>query len=349
VKIIDISLLIVGAVIGAGFATGAEIAAFFGNIPLPAPLLALFIFITHSSLISAIIFLRQKGTGGDDKYSKNERDRTGVGIKIFTLCLYFVLFTAMTAGIREIANYFICIISLAVSVIVVQCGFDKMAKFNTAIVVAIVVLLPTICLPYLGLNTHPKTTIDTPINIIRAIIAALLYGALNCCMLDKIIDGCKNKTPAKKLYLSAVLSAVIISAFAYLILTAIRTNNAENFAVPLLSVSNNAVTFIVILLAILTSQYSALYAILSIFAELKPKTKNKNTPVIIVILLAFGCSFLGFSKLVGIFYPIIGLIIFLFLIFSLLFSFRPLHGRSLPPTPNHSVSQHTLPHRTPPH
>jgi uncharacterized membrane protein YkvI len=136
-------------------------------------------------------------------------------------------------------------------------------------------------------------------------------------MLDKIIAAARSNVSRRKLYLSALLSSVIISAFAYLILHSIRVRNAENFAVPLLYISNTPVTFVMILLAILTSQYSALFSVVSTIA---PKQKNKKLFVWGAALLSFGCSFLGFTKLVGIGYPIIGAIIFLSLILPMLTS-----------------------------
>ena len=318
--VIEISLLMIGTVIGAGFATGAEIVAFFGRLALPAPLLAGLIFFAMFFLISIIIYLRNMVKPRITRY--------------FSLILYFIFLTAMTAGVAEIANLFFCVVSLIISVAVVLCGFSRMAKFNTVIVIAIVVILPGICLPHLGhAATIPAAAGG---QIFGGVIAAVLYAALNCCMLDKIVDGCKKSVLGKKLYISAAVASAAIAVFAYLILHAIRVNDADGFAVPMLAISPTPITFVMILLAILTSQYSALYAVAA------AGNKNGVAPVCVIALLAFVCSFFGFSRLVGIFYPIIGVIISLLLISLLLISF-------FRPKPSRSVLPHISLHQTHPH
>jgi uncharacterized membrane protein YkvI len=353
----EIALLIIGTVIGAGFATGAEIIVFFGNIPLSPPLLAALIFISLFSLISIIIYL---APAAHNKYRN-----------MLSAALYFVLLTAMTAGVAEIAGRTVCIVSSLLSAAIVIFGFDKMTKFNSFIIIAIIVLLPTVCLRFLGQPTGGYA-IEFPA-LSRGMFSAFVYGGLNCCMLDKIIDASMEKTTKKQLYISALLSSFVISLFAYLILNAIAAAGTQKAAVPLLSVSNNPITFTVILLAILSSQYSALFATVSAATARRAgitttgatgqkagvitggdktgaatnggrgATKNRKAVVAAAAFLSFICSFLGFSKLVGIFYPITGVIIFLFLISSMLVSllFRPKQ-------PN-SALQHTSLRQTPPH
>jgi uncharacterized membrane protein YkvI len=300
-KTINIALLFVGSIIGAGFATGAEIVTFFGSSGLPTIIIAFLVFLSLFGFISSIIFLGRPFP------------------RIFNI-LYFILFVAMTAGVIQIAGVFAGIVSLVISIVIVLIGFDKMSVFNTIIVMAIIVILIFTCVGYIGKSYPIKENHNILLNI-------FLYGGLNCCMFSQIIAEAKQKMKNKSLYVAAGLASVIIAIFVFLILNAIRTTETESHIMPLLAISNNGITFIVILLAMLTSQYSALFTIC-------PKKKNKD--LISVCIMAFICSFLGFEHLVSVGYHIIGIFICSFLFFSLLarFFFAHTHRRQVHP-PSH--------------
>jgi uncharacterized membrane protein YkvI len=296
---ISTALLFVGAIIGAGFATGAEIVTFFAPSGLPAVLIAALVFLALSAFISAIVFLSSSTP------------------KIFAV-LYFILFAAMTAGIIAVAGIITGILSLAVSVAVVAVGFDKMAKFNTVIVAAITVILLAICFTALRQPIHQVSGTQP---FYMTVLNAVLYGGLNCCMLDEIAAAALRRNSKKSVYLAALSASAIIAVFVFLILSAIRASGTENAAMPILSVSNNPVTFTVILLAILTSQFAALFAI----AKKIGAGTVKSTAAIAAA--GFVCSFLGFGSIVAVGYPVIGGFICLFLIFSLTRHFVSRHKR----------------------
>ena len=56
-KIFEITLLFLGSVIGAGFATGAEIITFFGELRLPTWIIAIVIGLTMFAIITLEVLL----------------------------------------------------------------------------------------------------------------------------------------------------------------------------------------------------------------------------------------------------------------------------------------------------
>jgi uncharacterized membrane protein YkvI len=157
-------------------------------------------------------------------------------------------------------------------------------------------------------------------------------------MLDEIIKVANQKTAKRNVIFAVIIAAAIISAFVYLILNAVTATNTQNVPMPFYFISHNSVTFVIIILAILTSQFSALFAITQKMENFNPHRfgntqkmdksqqidrnytdkRRKKAAVITTASLAFICSFIGFSKLIETFYPIIGLIFLIYLPLSFL-------------------------------
>jgi uncharacterized membrane protein YkvI len=272
--ILELAFLFVGSIIGAGFATGAEISTFFSSSN-SSFWVAVFVALGLSALIIISIYVK-------------------LNKKIF-LPVYFVLFIAMTAGIGEIAGVFGSAVSLILTALIVRLGFEKLSKINFFIIVAIIGVLL--------FNNFEYTKIDFAFQFDASIIWALLYSGLNCCMLGGIISSAKAKYGNKTIIVSAVAASLIIAFFVLLILNAIKINNAEDEVMPLFAINHNFITFFVILLAILTSQMSALWTI----------KENCKININLISLLCFFCSLIGFHRLISWFYPLVGAAVLLYL------------------------------------
>ena len=320
-KIIEITLLLLGSVIGAGFATGAEIITFFGNLSLPVWCISLIVGITMLGIIMLEILLYfPKDKQHQPIVLSNKKLWTNYIFEIITIVIYFVLFTAMTAGITTITNIWVTIISLACSIAIVLFGFNKLSQLNTYIVFVIITLIITTALPHLtAQNTANFNLSEIP----SGVLWGFLYAGLNCFMFPELIKAVSYRQKRSTLIYSSILTSVIIMLLVGLILTTIQNCQTTNAAIPLLAAAPNPITITIILLAILTSQYTALFAIQQKCTKIFPTIKNRPFLTVVgICFLAFLTSFLGFTHIINFAYPLIGIFTCVFLLISWLKSWQ---------------------------
>lgn len=313
-KTIEITMLFLGSVIGAGFATGAEIITFFGKINLPNWCIAIVVGLTMFVVIGLQILLNYPQKTQSPKTNNTKGWQSKIG-DVFLILIYFILFTAMTAGIMSITNISVTIISLIISICIVLFGFNQLSRLNTYIVITIIALIISLALPHLQTNTtipHYNWQ-HLPANMLWG----FLYAGLNCFIFPDLIKASAQHHQRKTLVWAGALTAFIITCLVGFILTTIKNTNSQTAAIPLLTASPNYVSIIVILLAILTSQYTALFAIIQRLDKIVPNKKPRPfTRIVGICVLTFLCSFLGFNQIINFAYPIIGAITCVFLLFS---------------------------------
>jgi len=307
---IAVVLMIVSAVVGAGFATGAELIAFFGASPLPPIVVALFVGLFLFAVMAALVYVPMK-------FSR----------KIFAP-VFFIFFVAMTAGIAELAGPVAAAVAVVISILIVWFGFEKMLTANKILMGFALVVLLVLVVSSLG-GTMARSNL--PPNVLGTAGSALLYAGMNCCLLPAIFAEARRTYSRKDLLLSVFVSAVVISFFVFIIMTAINVNNVGSAVMPILALSNNFVVKLAVFICILTSMFATLFNL---------QTKKKRN---LVSIGAFGyaLSFLGFTKVISFFYPIVGVVMIGVVIFSLMLAFfRGLRGNC-----GNSACQHTRGHQ----
>lgn len=321
-KIFEITLLFLGSVIGAGFATGAEIIIFFGHLNLPIWCISLIVGLTMFAIITLEILLYYpKVQPINSMINPTKTTWLTKSLDLTTIIIYFILFTAMTAGVASITNPIIALISLILSILIVLFGFDKFSRLNTAIVIVIIVLIISTALPHLSHTPQATNTITN--HIPTGIFWGFLYAGLNCFMFPELIKASARKQKRQTLLWSAILTAGLITILVHLILTTIRQCHTATATIPLLAAAPTPITIIIILLAVLTSQYTALFAIIQRSQKLFNIKKNRPLlKTVGICLCAFGASFLGFTQIINFAYPLIGAFTCVFLLFSWLKSLR---------------------------
>ena len=306
-KIIEITLLFLGSVIGAGFATGAEIITFFGDLPLPVWCIALIVGITMFAIIMLeILIYYPKHNQHPQLTTLTKQSRLSFLVDIITIIIYFVLFTAMTAGVTSITNNVITIISLICSVMIVLFGFNKLSRLNSYIVFIIITLIITTALPHLQASNVQSFTFK---GLPAGFFWGLLYAGLNCFMFPELIKAASTQQKRSTLIWSSLFTSIIITVLVGLILSTIKNCQTTNATVPLLAAAPNGITITIILLAILTTQYTALFAIMQKCHKVFTPTKNRPWLTAAgVCVCAFIVSFFGFTQIINFTYPIIGAI-----------------------------------------
>jgi len=290
---LGLAFLIISSIIGAGFATGAELVVFFGNSTLPAWVIALLVGVVLLTMFGIIIFLNEKNFHPP---------------KIFFIPIYFVFFVAMTAGITQIASHFASILALILSVLVVLYGFKKMSKFNYAVMIFVLVILLITTLPHIG-QAQGQNPNSRPL-----ILNLLIYAGLNCCLLFPLFKRARKEFTLKQLLASATTAAITISFFILIILSSIDKSGV--YPMPILTLSNNFLVVTAILLCMFTSMFISLF-------NIEQSTKSNAPTLVLVSAFAFGLSLLGFTQIVSILYPVLGFAAFFLVVCCFVLQMMP--------------------------
>ena len=320
IQVFEITLLFLGSVIGAGFATGAEIITFFGRLNLPVWCIAIIVSLTMFGIIALEITLYYPKTNPRELIIVSQKKNLFNQASDFcSILIYFILFTAMTAGVTAISNSTLTIISLILSIVIVFFGFEKLSKLNILLVLIIIILIISTALPWISVSNLVNKNTITWVHIPKGVFSAFLYAGLNCFMFPELIKAVGKKHTKKTLISAAILTALILMILVGLILTTIQNAQTTMATIPLLAAAPNIITIIIILLAILTSQYTALFAISHRCQNQQTPNVKKNRPLIKMIgicAIAYAISFCGFNKIINFAYPLIGAFTCFFLIFS---------------------------------
>ncbi len=312
-KMLEITLLFLGSVIGAGFATGAEIITFFGKLNLPVWCIACLVGLTMFAIITLEIVLYYPKINTQQNFKPSQKKNWFNQItNLCSILIYFALFTAMTAAVTAITNSVLALISLILSLVIVLFGFDKLSKLNTFLVLIIIVLIVTTALPWIGKVRYTVNTHNW-LHFPHGIISAFLYAGLNCFMFPELIKAAGRKQSKKTLFGAAILSVGILTILVGLILMTIQKAQTTTASIPLLAAAPNAITITIIFLAILTSQYTALFALTQ---RCRKSNELGSLKMIGICIIAFAISFCGFNEIINFVYPLIGAFTCFFLIFS---------------------------------
>ena len=332
---LEITLLFLGSIIGAGFATGAEIVTFFGHLQLPVWWLATIVGVFLFIIISLEIFLVYPNFKTSNYQQANNNilkiqnsvkaTKSAKNLDIVFVMIYQILFTAMTAGIIQIANIWACLISLILSIYIALFGFKLLSRFNSYIVALIIILIVSTAIPHLHPELHPQFDNN---QIPASAFQAIIYAGLNCFMFPELITATAQDHTRKTLLHASAITALFVTILIYLILSIITATNTQNAPIPLLAAAPTPITTIVILLAILTSQYTALFAIMHRIQKLVPNTTKKPlTVAILICCLALIGSFCGFNQIIKFGYPLICAFTCFYLLISFLTKFLHLQQR----------------------
>ena len=282
---IALILLIISTVIGAGFATGAELLSFFGKTGLPPILIAAVVGFFLLLIMSALLFLVPR------KQNKVIRHA-------FT-AIYFAVFIVMTAGLMHLSGVITTIIALVFCIAIVMFGFDKLLFVNKYLILFVLAIL--LFASITNLNGDNSVLLHAEgAKWAQGVALCLLYAGMNCCSLERIFTTAPAKYSRKKILVACVIATVIICIFIALILTAIMRQNVIT-AMPILVLSNNIITKAAVFLSILTSMMICLYNITT-----PASRKQRLAAPTAICLLAFGFSFLGFQSVLAFLYPLIG-------------------------------------------
>lgn len=329
-NIIKVISILIGTIIGAGFASGKEIYVFFkifGNLGIVGIIVST---ILTGLIIYSTLYISKK------KYIKSNQDfldtisnnkintiqkTTKIILKniinVFLIISFFIMVAGWSAYFKQKYNLPIFITAGIMGILLYLTflnNIDGIMKISSYIVPILVIIILFIAFKNISMPEIIYSINDSKntVPIWYIILNAVIYSSYNSIMLIPILisvsETLKNVKDIKKVTIitSIILLVLSLCIFQILNLAQFDINNVE---LPILEIlSNNGIQeilySIVVIIAIFTTAVSAGYGFLE---NIKNKNQYKKTAALIC-LLAIPISYLGFGKLINIMYPLFGAI-----------------------------------------
>lgn len=324
-NILVASMSMIGAVIGAGFASGREISTFFlgSEKNLFLPIIAFFL------MLSIYLFISIKmGAKGAESVSRLIQDIeipfVSVILESILMISFLITIASMSAGIAQLVphNKKIGEIIISAIAIIVSVGIFTRGIHFVEIISSILVPIILIYILYLSLkpieDDNALTIIEIAENPMISISKGLLYGSMNGmeCISLALQLGSKHKGHNFRKFTS-LFTSIGLSILVVVFGLAILRKGASHAVMPILVLSSRGIvevlTRIIIFFAIITSLVVASFCL---DKEAEKFIENKTKRRAIIASLAFIISRLGFSKIVEVLYPIMGVLALLLLGFT---------------------------------
>lgn len=305
-------LIIIGTFIGAGFASGQEVASFF-NVFLNKGLIGIII----SSLLFGIVIFKILRLKNIEKYEDLVKNNKLV---LFVMKAFmFVCFCIMISGVGTYAeqefnlSFWVGAISIAIiCFIAFMFKFNGLEKINNILVPIILLGIVLIGINKYDASINLEVTSNMPsLKLMNNwFVSAILYSGYNLIILIPILVELKKyKFNNKEIGIISIITPTLICMMLLLVYRAINLFFPEimNIELPTLALAKMCGKFvryyysIVILLAIFTTAFSTGYAFLKMNSE-----KNYFRNSILICVFGVILSKIGFSDLINICFPIFG-------------------------------------------
>ena len=333
---LKISFVIIGTIIGAGFASGQEIYTFFNIYGIKG----VFGICISCLLLGAVIYKTlaislKKENMDYNKFVKiiiPERLKHNK-ILIFTInniinTFLLISFFIMVAGFAsyffqefQISKIYGGIIIAILSFITFSKSIEGIVKTNTYLIPALIILV--IWLGFKQIDFNNIIFKQETFNNKSWLLSSILYASYNSIILIPILISLKNMIKSKKqittIFIVVTTIMIILSAVIYFLMQ-VFIKDLNNIEIPIVYIAGllgNAYKYIyglVILVAIFTSAISAGYGFLT------NCSKNRKTYIYLSMLIctvSILISTFSFSGLINLLYPIFGYLGIIQIIFIL--------------------------------
>lgn len=292
-KHLKLAFTVAGTVIGAGFATGKELLLFFKNDALS--FFCLLFSILLMAVISLIYFSHQKG----DTYCPNKTNLLTILFLLFSAASYTVMLACGGEALHESVRlpfFGGSAVTFVISLCIVYFGTQNVYRFN-------MLATPVLLVCMIGISL---AGLLSPVGLVATseerTVNLLLYSGYNLLSVLPVV-GALSDTVTKQEGTRGIILGFFLVAAAGLLLQGFLLRFspfAEKSAIPVLSAvshlheSLEILYTVMLYLSVLTTAVNALFAV----------TKGHN-PLLLGLLL-FICSFLGFTVLIETLYPLFG-------------------------------------------
>lgn len=322
---------------GAGFISGQELWQFFGTFGTNG-LVALGL----SGILTALLTFMTVHTASVLKTSQMDRivipfdspfliRLTGFVELSFLFGTFVIMLSGAGTLIENMTGSFIlriiCSVVFCVGVVAISLkGIGSAVKTFDLLVPVMVLVAIIIGVAVTSKNGFPDLSIPTPSAqnplISNPIVSTLTFVSYNFfCAIGTFAFLGKNGISGKRSALGSILGGIVLTVVGFAILVAIlAVPGSENAELPLLYLAgsiNTPLKYIVavtLLIAMFGASVSVYVPIPHYFESFK-SIKTKSTIISILLsVAALGLSFIGFSDLISVIYPIYGYIAFVAMI-----------------------------------
>ena len=320
-NIFNICFVIIGTIIGAGFASGKEIYTFFCVYGTNG----LFGILISNFIIGLVIYLTFKIVIDNNIKTYSDFIKCLVGsnkilnytinniMNIFLLISFIVMVSGFGAYFNQEFNIPAIFGALIISVLVFFTFFkdiDGIVKINTLLIPILIFLIILLGFKE-GISSFAINSFPTASGF-SWILRSILYASYNSIVLIPIIINLQNLLSNKKqvkyvigftLFIMVLMSIII---YGVLIL---NISEIENIEIPIVFIANKfGIIYkylygLVILIAIFTTAISEGYSFLENVAKSK---KQYFIYSILICFLSIVFSNIGFGKLLDLLYPLLG-------------------------------------------
>lgn len=316
---------ILGAILGAGFASGKEIQTFFTNYGIIAYALMIIsftLFLWTFYLFARIGKIIKPHSIAD--ITKASMGKISFIVDVLLVLSMFVTLSAMLSATDSFAQTVFAdysfpwasIIMALLVILVLSGGKNSMFSTNNIVMPVVVVMIFVVLISFF--SGAPKESVNIePIQStarqLKGILFAFLYVGVNTISESFIVARVSEKMTKKQSLIASVCCSIVVILFVFLISLALSQSGDYIYgsSLPMIKISyliNNAVGNcygFVLLLAIFTTLVSTTYTMTS---WLKQFIKNKFACTNIIIVLGFILSRFGFSNIVETLYPLKGVL-----------------------------------------
>ena len=323
-NIYKITFVIIGTIIGAGFASGQEIYTFFNKYGFNG-LIGICISILLMSYIIYKTFkiVLENNINNYEEFVKNIMPQRFKENKILMYTInniinifLLICFNIMVAGfstyfIQElnISKWFGAIVIALFSFITLSKNIDGVIKINTYLIPIIIILIT-----FLGINKIEYASIvsENYNNSMYWLLSSILYASYNSITLIPILISLKNKIIVKKQpIIISIFVGIVMLTLSIIIFLLMNTfiNEIHGIEIPLVYIASSLgkifkyIYGIVILIAIFTTAIGSGYGFLNNI------TRNRKSYIICtgaMCLASILIGQIGFSNLINLLYPIFG-------------------------------------------
>lgn len=306
-------MVCVGTMIGAGYASGQEIAAFFGRSPsVIVPVVVGGLMFAFTAVLLTIG--RKLGSTDITEVHSVMFGRLRAAVDGVTVLNALIVLSAMTAGMdaagKELTGFalpfgaFSCI----AGILVLRRGNRGLLAANVAVVPFIIVVISLTCV-FSPLSAGPFVWSSLPL--------CLTYVSMNLLLSAGVLVRQTGMTK-KQIFAASGLSSMLIAGMMLLICCALPA--APSPELPLLSLARGTqATYTLFALCLVVSIFTTLLSALSTLQSWAAAKGDGTLGMLVSSVVAMLISSFGFRRVVDCCYPVIGAVGLLYLTRAALF------------------------------
>ncbi len=309
-KIFSLAMLIVGTIIGAGFASGKEISSFFGKAsPLVAIIVGVGIFLLCYLFCTIGSIYKSHDFG---EVNQKMFGKLHVMTDIILLLNSLIVLSGMLSGMNSLLNPILSIapaysiLSGVLCAVIVATGINGLLKSNSVIVPFIILFIALVCCFNIGsVSWQPFELLTLPTSII--------YVCMNIMLACTVLTTVDEKP--KTVFWASLIAALIMTALMLLIILTLNSRDVSS-DMPLIAIAANTskVLYYIAVAAVGTSIFTTMMTALSGLSSWLAPLTGERFAVIASLILGLTLSNLGFSNVVSYLYPVIGIVGFIYVV-----------------------------------